>query len=294
MRINLEDIPQADIVIIQRDFPSHVEEYHTVIDQAKTHNKTVVYELDDLLLELPEKHPDFYHYITARSSILDAIVDADAIIGSTPAICEYFKTYNSSVFHFYNYLDDQIWKLPSPSHSNGENLFIGYMGGHSHAYDFETIVPAIESILNKFGEKVALRFWGLAPPERLREHPNTEWFQPGLVDYAEFAQYFTSQKCDLFIAPLVNNPFNRCKSFIKYLEYSAMGKPGIYSRITPYESVVNHGENGLLASTSEEWEHMIIQLIEDRDLRRKSEKTHRLKYVRIGCLVSTPENGANF
>jgi hypothetical protein len=63
-------ISEADIVLIQRNYPSYTEEYDKVVGQARTQEKFVVYELDDLLLELPQEHPDYYHYLTARTAIL--------------------------------------------------------------------------------------------------------------------------------------------------------------------------------------------------------------------------------
>jgi glycosyltransferase involved in cell wall biosynthesis len=91
----------------------------------------------------------------------------------------------------------------------------------------------------------------------------------GIVDYTQFATYFSRQECDIFIAPLQDNLFNRCKSWIKFLEYSALAVPGVYSRIAPYEHIIRHGENGYLASDPDEWEEHLIRLIEDPALRRQ-------------------------
>ncbi len=120
--------------------------------------------------------------------------------------------------------------------------------------DLETIVPVLERLLSRYGNGLRLQLWGIGIPQGLSECPNVGSVIPGLVNYAEFAAYFSQQDCDIFIAPLIDNQFNRCKSAIKYLEYSALGVPGVYSRLSPYSSVVKHGENGFLASTLEEWE----------------------------------------
>ena len=47
-----------------------------------------------------------------------------------------------------------------------------------------------------------------------------------------------------------DTPFTRCKSDLKVLDYSALGIPGIYSRVTPYAATVNHGETGWLADNT--------------------------------------------
>ena len=74
---------------------------------------------------------------------------------------------------------------------------------------------------------------------------------------------------DIFIAPLVDNEFNRAKSHLKYLEYGAMQVPGIFANLEPYSAVVSDGMNGFLAATQDEWYEKISRLIEDSDLRKK-------------------------
>ncbi len=96
-----------------------------------------------------------------------------------------------------------------------------------------------------------------------------EWNPIGLVGYRDFAAFFNSQSCDLAIAPLQDNLFNRAKSHIKFLEYSALGFPGVYSRLEPYAQVVEDGENGLLAGSLVEWEAQLTALIEDSSLRAR-------------------------
>ena len=90
-------------------------------------------------------------------------------------------------------------------------------------------------------------------------------------DYAGFAATFGASLAhnplDIVIAPLSDNFFNRCKSSIKFLEYSACRLPGVYSRLDPYSGVVIHGENGFLAGTLEEWEKCLVELIENPELR---------------------------
>ena len=267
LRFDAELIRDADIVLVARDFPWHIEAYEQVVTQARLLNKRLVYELDDLLTELPEEHPDYEHYRPARPAMLRAMLEADAVIGSTPALCEYAQSYNPRTFVFPNYLDDQLWSLRPPIKGIAGPVTIGYMGGHSHASDLKPLAPLLARLVRRYGNQVRLKFWGIVPPPILQNEPDVEWEIPGLVSYAEFAAYFEQQSCDIFLAPLNDNIFNRCKSHLKFLEYSALGIPGIYSRITSYESIVRHGENGLLASSANEWEESLARLIEDPELR---------------------------
>ena len=70
-------IAEADLVVIQRDFPRYVQEYELVISEARRRRRPIVYELDDLILDLPADHPDLEHYRAARLPMLRAIMEAD-------------------------------------------------------------------------------------------------------------------------------------------------------------------------------------------------------------------------
>ena len=267
-----ERVLEADIIVIQRDFPCYANVYQQVIANAHSQGKAVVYELDDLLMELPAWHPDVPRYREARVAILQAVMEADAVTCSSHALRDWLKAFNPNVWTLPNYVNDHLWADALSRQCVVESqkqrpVVVGYLGGHSHLYDLEMIKPVLLQLLRRYGDQIVLRFWGGAPPPELLEWKNVEWLTPGLVDYAEFARYFAGQECDVFIAPLSDNLFNRCKSFIKYLEYSALGVPGVYSRVTPYEEVVTHSQDGFLASTPEEWAAYLADLIDAPSLR---------------------------
>src|SRR5690242_1918195 len=70
LQVYAERIDQADVVVVQRDFPRHEEAYRKVMDRARAQGKPVVYELDDLLIGLPGSHPDLRSYHQVRHAIL--------------------------------------------------------------------------------------------------------------------------------------------------------------------------------------------------------------------------------
>jgi hypothetical protein len=64
---------------------------------------------------------------------------------------------------------------------------------------------------------------------------------------------------DLGIAPLVDNAFNRLKSDIKVLEYTAMGLPVVASSVEPYSDA----DQAILCNPSE-WYPTLRTLIQDQ------------------------------
>lgn len=73
--------------------------------------------------------------------------------------------------------------------------------------------------------------------------------------------------CDINIAPLRDTLFNRAKSENKWIEASLVKVPTVASRVGAFKKMISTGM-GLLCSTEEEWKSALLQLIDDSELRR--------------------------
>jgi len=266
-----ERVEQADIVIIQRDFP-RLPLCRQVLEQTHTHNKPLVFELDDWLFDLPLEHPDRIsgHYASALLPMLQLAAEADLVIVSNAYLREQLEPINSEIVVLPNYLNDTIWSFNPPHEkTDASPLVIGFMGGGSHRSDLAMIAPVLRRVSNQFGDRVAFHFLGVSPPDALTQLPQVKSQPIETLDYAVFAAKFLQQRYDIALAPLLDSPFNRGKSAVKYLEYTTQGSVGIYSMVGPYEDVICDGETGLLANDQANWETQLCRLIEDAELRRQ-------------------------
>ena len=266
------NIIESDVVIIQRDFPRNLEKYLEITNQAQKQKIPVIFELDDLLWDLPPDHPDRIsnHYLDALWPMLIAALLADAVIVSTPVLREYLKPLTpAKVICLPNYLDDSLWEFHKPRKDHDKSVRIGYMGGESHLADIQGIVPALRKILQQYQSQIELVFWGGKPPNELLSSSNVEWHELNVQDYVQFAGYFSQQEFDIFLAPLNNNRFNRAKSPIKYLECTTLGGVGVCSQIEPYQQIIKHGQTGFLANSVDSWFESLATLIENPGLRQE-------------------------
>ncbi|UCD42029.1 MAG: glycosyltransferase [Chloroflexota bacterium] len=264
-------VTEADLVVIQRDFPRFWPDYKQVISEARYYGKPVLYDLDDLLVEMPGEHSHAGDYMGELLAMLHAILNADMVTASSNSLVEYLSELNPNTRLVKNYLNDDLWQIKTSRVGDREDrkVLIGYMGGQTHQADLTLVEDILLRICENAEEEVRLRFWGVQPPPKLMESPFTEWIDINQEEYAAFAEFFSQQDCDIFIAPLRDNEFNRAKSSLKFLEYSALGIPGVYSKLPPYEGIIQNGVNGFLAENVDEWEKNLTKLIDDPILRNE-------------------------
>lgn len=259
-------INKSDILLIQRHSIMFLTD--NFIDQLQNSGKKIILEIDDLLTDIPETSVDKTSFADAVEPLIRALQKVDLITVSTPALKEEYSRYNDNIVVLPNYLEMALWEQPFISR-NHPKLVIGYMGTPSHEADLKLIEEALVSILNEFPDKVSFKFFGCIT-ETLKNYSNVEYIEaPESIayHYEAFAAFMKTLDFDIGIAPLCDNTFNRCKSHIKFLEYSICSIPGIYSDLPAYSSIVEKGKNGLLCSSSEEWTNSLRQLILDDALR---------------------------
>jgi glycosyltransferase involved in cell wall biosynthesis len=283
--INFQAIEEGDLIVVQRDVPRDLPQYRKIVQIARQFRKPIIWEIDDLLFDLPPEHPDRQNrfFIEALLPMLEVLLEADLVTVSSPGLREYFMQIRENVVILPNFLDDQIWTLRSPSISTNPPLTIGYMGGHSHKPDIEIILPVINELLARYPNRLRFVFWGKKLLNSLECNDAITHIPIDMPSYPEFVQFFQTVSVDIFIAPLRDSLFNRCKSGIKFLEYSALGVPGVYSNLDPYAFVVTQGYDGFLATTTEEWIKYLVQLIENPSLRetmgRNAQSTIKEKWL---------------
>lgn len=267
---SIDPVTESDITVVQRDFPVNLSNYRALMAQAAKLHKPVVMDLDDDLLALPLNHPDRAKLIYAKAQIpiLTAMVQASALTVTTSYLAEQLRKYNSNIFVLPNYLDDALWEFNEPQVSPfSGKIRIFFMGTATHAPDLEMLEPVFRALAKKYPNRLELVFYGANL--KIEEHIAaviTNYPSETFV-YKDYVKIALAQKANIAIAPLDDIPFNHSKSSIKFFEYSATGLPGVYSRVTPYTSVIEEGVNGFTASTVDEWIEALSQLIESPQLR---------------------------
>ena len=243
-------------------------------------------DIDDDLFSITEEHPEYDQY-ASRLSKLRALIDlADTITVSTDGVERGLLQAGyeeKQITVIPNYLDDRIWQLEPTQRQTGDSskMRILYSGTETHDADLKTVIGAIQSaqetIQEKLGKDLEVTvFGGTAadiPGLTIVRVPDSKRFYARYVPCHQDKRPF-----DLAIAPLdLNNRLNKSKSALKYLEYSAMGLPAVFTEIEPYVQAIDNYENGILVpeNSQEMWIEALVSLATDSQLaQRLSDRCH--------------------
>jgi len=251
-----------DIVILQR---INNLVYYDFIKLLKSKGSKIVFELDDNLLELPEKNPayDLYADANLRRSFLEFIWLADHLIVSTENLKEYYSEYCKSITVVPNQIDEEIFYNKKVKKTDKNNIRIGFAGTTTHREDFYQVEPALKELQLKYNDKIKLVFINMIPDLFVTDR-SVEFIQ-GTGSLKKFAPKLIEANFDIGLAPLTFNKFNMAKSDIKFLEYGISGISGIYSNFGPYKRTIENNETGLLVNqeNSEGWFSKLSYLIDN-------------------------------
>lgn len=92
---------------------------------------------------------------------------------------------------------------------------------------------------------------------------------------------------DAGIMPLPDSPWERGKCGYKLIQYMACGVPVIASSVGANKEIVDHGVNGFLVDTPEQWDAALQALLLDAGLRKSMGMAGRQKVEQQYCLQVT-------
>lgn len=110
------------------------------------------------------------------------------------------------------------------------------------------------------------------------------------IDWREEKEVESIQSFDVGIMPLLDSPWERGKCGFKLIQYMACGIPVVASPVGVNSKIVEHGQNGFLANSSNEWIEYLSKLKNDSNLRKKFGSTGRkLVEEKYSLQVTAPQ-----
>ncbi len=268
-----------DAVIVDRLWRPGVrlQDAESLVAEIRSGGGKSIYALDDNFLDFPPDHLDWP--IRQKSDVVQYwLREADAVWVTTFTLKERYQEFNENIRVIPNALDERLLVPPQRApdlYSDFQRpVTVGYMGTFTHDEDLLMVAPALEKLSQRYGSRLRVELVGalgrLETYDRLQKLPLRICRpRPEESNYPLFTLWFTSQvRWDIAIAPLRDSPFTRSKSDIKFLDYSAIGAAGVFSRSPAYIGSVQSLENGILVDDDPAaWYESLERLILEKDLR---------------------------
>jgi glycosyltransferase involved in cell wall biosynthesis len=135
-------------------------------------------------------------------------------------------------------------------------IVIGWIGSQSTV----KYLDILESVIHKLSQKHALELWVIGAKYQTTLFPSKE------IEWQEETEVTHIQQCDIGIMPLLDTDWERGKCGYKLIQYMAVGLPIVASPIGINEEIIVHGQNGYLATSTDEWTDYLETLIQNSAL----------------------------
>lgn len=300
----------ADVVVWH---PLHYDHSLEFFQQMKMrYGKPFFVETDDNYVDVPPWSEGFHSYGPnghPRKMAVESLCNADGLIVSTKHL---LGAYTSDPFPFNSHAqivensldfkgDSTFVGWDKVSVRKHKGIRIGWIGGRSHFNDLMMIAPVLRVLLEKYRNKVTLVLVNSAlrlscealgvkyPFEGL---PNVQEADRS-VDINRYAPFAASFGFDIGIAPLVDCNFNRSKSNLRWLEYSALKVPCVASDLNHFRESISHGKDGFIARDNEldDWLVYLEKLVLDENLRTS---VGRAAYERVKSDFNVKNNAPKY
>jgi glycosyltransferase involved in cell wall biosynthesis len=140
---------------------------------------------------------------------------------------------------------------------------IGWTGSHSTVLHLLTLGGALRRLAER--ERFRLRVIG-APNTRLE---GLEGIAADVLPWRSETEVEDLRPIDIGVMPLPDDRWSRGKCGMKALQYMGLGVPTVCSPIGVNSTIVRDGENGLLATTEDEWVEKLAVLLRFPELRER-------------------------
>jgi len=270
-------------------------DYPLVIDEIKRHDRPLVYEMDDAADLFERHHTSYFQVQNLLPSYYFLLKHADLVTTTTPHLAEHLRSLGAK----------RVEVLPNcpPPHitwadpPQNAKVRIGYTGWTAHVLDAAFWFEVMAALWQErqdftpvlFGISNTSDATGEDWMERCRQAvnqnplPNAEFgaslkrfrkaWEPlrdvlewhPMVPVDDYWAKLAALKLDIGCAPLLDTPFNRCKSAVKFYDYAVSGAVTVASAVLPYsqEPTVS------VSNRVDAWVDMLVTFLDDAERRRR-------------------------
>lgn len=218
-----------------------------------------IVDMDDAIYLSYKRHRNLLVRSILGSKFDKIFTHAACIFAGNADLKAYAATFNANVQIVPTVVDMAYYNQQKNFVDTGAPVTIGWIGSPSTA----TNLLSLSDALTQVAEKYRVEFFFVGCGTRLSKFlPNITFKEWSLKD--ELSDIL---KIDIGIMPLNDDVWNRGKCGFKLIQYMACGLPVVGSPVGVNQKIIEHGVNGFLATTTDDWVKALSSLIESRELR---------------------------
>jgi 2-polyprenyl-3-methyl-5-hydroxy-6-metoxy-1,4-benzoquinol methylase len=257
----LQDLLWADVLVLHR----HCVDYMLdVVRVAKQLGVSIVYDLDDLLYQMPPwlSEPTTFE---AEQTMRYLVATADQVTCTTPALKTELEKMTDAISVIPNIIFEQHPLAIEKVHR--EDAPCTFIVASTDTVEIQMVADALKAFLEAHPEHrlvsigpvaACLKQAGLQPDEEF-EQTSPEGFSSILLSITN----------GIGLIPLEDSLFSSCKSAIKFFHYTACGIVTLASNVKPYTEEIQHQKTGLLVeNTQEAWQAALEAIVASAGKRR--------------------------
>ena len=257
--------PKIDAIWLQYEVFPYLPGFAEIL--VRWPGKPVILDYDDAIFHNYDLHPKYLVRKLLGHKLHNTMGSANVVLCGNPYLAEYAQDFCSNVAIIPTVLDTSTYRPASFNRCKN----IGWIGTPSTWVEYmQDLLPTLTQIIEENAPNFRIAVMGA--DKQAAFHPLVEFF-----GWSEKHEIQFLQNIEIGVMPLKDTSWARGKCGYKLIQYMACGVPVIASPIGINKDLVEHGVNGYLVETDEEWSEAIRKLISNEDLRREMGKAGRKK-----------------
>ncbi|MGN7892734.1 glycosyltransferase [Bacillus sp. 22475] len=257
-------VKRGDILLVHRDiYPFGLFWLERLL---KRKGAKIIFDLDDAIFlddtsEISNKKNKLLYNLKYGKRYDRIIKISDMIICGNEFLESYCKQINSNTIIIPTVIDLNCVKNIDRDSSLKDKIVFGWIGNPGNSSYFKKILPIFDKVADKYKKQIVFRCIG----GNLNYIPNSPYFAVEELAWSEETEYENLSQIDVGIMPLEDSDWSKGKCGLKILQYMSVGKTTIADAVGVNTSIIDHGKNGFLTHSLDDWEKYIELVVKEHE-----------------------------
>ncbi len=226
----------------------------------------VVIDYDDAIFVRYQEHPNPLVRGMLGGKIARVMRAADCVVAGNRWLADYARDAGArSVEVLPSVVDPDRYRPRTPG---TERITVGWIGSPATVHYLERLRAPLAALAK--ARRIRLLSIGAQPPMM-------DGLESEFVPWSEAGEAAALRSLDVGLMPLAPGRWERGKCGYKLIQYMACGVPAVASAVGANCDIINHGVDGFLAQTDDEWVRCLERLLVDDNLYAAMAGTARRK-----------------